>query len=488
MTGTDRDGGNTIRPNCITHATNTDATMTNAIQTTKVMDALSRMIAERALLVGDRVPSIRGFAARMGVSPSTVVEAYDRLVAQGVIRSQPGSGFYVTGQMVPRDLRVAPADLDRSVDPLWVSRQSLDAAPDVPKPGCGWMPADWMPQAAIRRALREISRGTDALLADYGSSRGGQDLRRMIARQSAEDGLAVNPDHILLTNSGSQIIDLICRLMLQPGDTVVVDDPCYFNFRALLRVLDVRVVSVPFTHDGPDLAVFAEVLAAHRPRLYLTNSALHNPTGATMSAQTAHQLLILAAAHDLTIVEDDTFAVLEPSPSPRLAVFDGLQRVIRIGSFSKTLSAAARCGYVIARHDIIEALTDLQVATNFGGPSPVSAEIVWITLADGSYRKHIVATQARLTRARRDAIMQLKPLGIEPWIVPRGGLYLWCSLPNGVVARDLARMALQRNIVLAPGNVFSAAGTAENFIRFNVSQMSPLIYDALGKILHGASG
>ena len=106
---------------------------------------------------------------------------------------------------------------------------------------------------------------------------------------------------------------------------------------------------MPYTPSGPDIAAFETVLSAERPRLYITNSALHNPTGATLSPQTAYELLSAAAAHDLTIVEDDIFADFEPEPSPRLAVLDGLDRVIRIGSFSKTLSASVRCGYIAAR-------------------------------------------------------------------------------------------------------------------------------------------
>lgn len=457
--------------------------MANALRTHEVMNTIRRMIAERALLSGERVPSIRRLAAQTGVSPSTVVEAYDRLVAEGVIRSRPGAGFYVTGQAALKELRASSTNPDRAVDPLWVSRQSLDAGSDVLKPGCGWMPPDWMPQAALRRALRQISRSEDALLVDYGSSRGGQELRQILARQSAEEWLPIHPDSVLLTNSGSQTLDLICRLLLRPGDTVLVDDPCYFNFQALLRVLGVRIVSVPFTREGPDVAAFAHALQSFSPRLYLTNSALHNPTGTTLSAQTAHRLLVLGAEHGLTIVEDDTFAALEPDPSPRLAILDGLRRVIRIGSFSKTLSAAARCGYVIAQPDLIEALTDLQVATNFGGPSPMAAEVVRITLADGSYRKHIAATRVRLARARRDAVARLQPLGIEPWIMPRGGFYLWCRLPEGMDASDLARKALEQRVVLAPGNVFSMTGTAENFIRLNVSQMGPSVYGALAEVL-----
>jgi DNA-binding transcriptional MocR family regulator len=284
--------------------------------------------------------------------------------------------------------------------------------------------------------------------------------------------------------SGTQAIDLICRFLLRPGDAVLVDDPCYFNFQALLRAHQAQVVGVPYTPTGPDLPQFEAALTTHCPRLYLTNSALHNPTGATLSPQTAHRLLNTAAAHDLTIVEDDIFADLEPEPSPRLVALDGLGRVIRIGSFSKTLSASIRCGYIAARADWIEALVDLQVATSFGGPSPIAAELVTRTLGDGSYRKHLDGLRRRLARARREASARLALLGIRPWLAPRGGFYLWCRLPEGRDAAQVARTALQDNLVLAPGNVFSPSQSAAGFMRFNVAQMTgPQVFEALARAL-----
>ena len=451
-----------------------------------VMGAIRRKLATRALTPGERLPSIRRFAETMRVSPSTVVEAYDRLAAEGVIQARPGSGFYVLGTTQPFALAEAEPRCDRAVDPLWVSRQSLDAGPEMLKPGCGWLPSDWMPNAAIRRAVRGLSRADDAVLADYGSARGSPTLRRMVVRRLAEDGIEVGTDQVLLTASGTQAIDLVCRFLLRPGDTVLVDDPCYFNFQALLRAHQARVVGVPYTPTGPDPLGFAEAVAAHRPRLYITNSALHNPTGATLSPQTAHRLLSVAAAHDLAIVEDDIFADLEPDPSPRLAALDGLSRVIRIGSFSKTLSASIRCGYIAARPDWIEGLVDLQVATGFGGPSPVSAELIAGTLGDGSYRKHLDGLRRRLAMARRDARERLAGLGIRPWHEPRGGFYLWCRLPEGRDAVQVARVALRENVVLAPGDVFSVSLPLSAFMRFNVAQMiGPRVLDVLARALDG---
>lgn len=463
--------------------------MTNRLgtRTTEVMDAIRQRMADRRLSPGERLPSIRRFAATMGVSPSTVVEAYDRLAADGVIRSRPGSGFYVSGALPPLELAEAEPRRDRAIDPFWVSRQSLDSGAEMLKPGCGWLPADWMPNTALRRALRRLANADDALLADYGSTRGSPALRRLLARRFAEEGIAVSADQILLTGSGTQAIDLICRFLLRPGDAVLVDDPCYFNFQALLRAHQVRIVGVPYTPSGPDTTLFAAALAEHRPRLYITNAALHNPTGATMSAQTAHRLLKAAAAHDVTIVEDDIFAGFEPDPSPRLAVLDGLAQVIRIGSFSKTLSASVRCGYLSARPDWVEALVDLQVATNFGGPSPVAADLVLAILGDGGYRKHLDGLRRRLARARRETADRLVALGLEPWLMPRGGFYLWCRLPEGRDAAAVARAALDEQVVLAPGNVFSASQSATGFLRFNVAQMGdPRVFEVLKRAMVAA--
>jgi len=457
-------------------------------RTGDVMEAIRGRISSRALSQGDRLPSIRSLAATLKVSPSTVVEAYDRLVSEGVVLSRPGSGFYVSaGVTTPIGHALQPRT-DRAIDPLWVSRQALDATPEALKPGCGWLPSDWMPHAIIRRALRGLARGEDAVLADYGHSRGSLDLRQLLARRCANDGLDIGPEQLLLTSSGTQAIDLICRFLLRPGDTVLVDDPCYFNFQALLRAHGVRIVSAPYTPTGPDTARLAQVLAEERPRLYITNSAIHNPTGATLSAQTAHRLLTIASAQGLIIVEDDIFAEFEPEPSPRLAAFDGLVNVIRIGSFSKTLSASVRCGYIAARPDWIEAMVDLQVATNFGGASPMAAQLVFDSLMDSGYRRHVEALRRRLSTARRDATARLADLGVGTWVAPRGGFYLWARLPDGKDASVIARAALAEDVILAPGNVFSVAQQASDFMRFNVGQMQdPRVFEVLERTLANAA-
>lgn len=450
----------------------------------QVMQAIRERIAGRALKPGARLPSIRSFAETLGVSKSTVVDAYDRLVAEGTIGSRRGSGFFVSDPLPPLALAEIGPKLDRALDPLWVSRQSLEAGDRMLRPGCGWLPASWMPQEALRRAMRGLARRKQApYLTEYGEPRGLAPLRQFLSRRLADQGIEAPPDQILLTDSGTQAIDLLCRFLIEPGDAVLVDDPCYFNFLAMLRAHRAQVVSVAYTPTGPDLESFAGILAEHRPRLYITNSALHNPTGATLSPANAHRLLKLAEAHGLVIIEDGIFMDFEREPGQRLAAFDGLERVIHIGSFSKTLSAALRSGFIAARPEWIDGLIDLKLATSFGS-DPFTAELVFQVLSDGFYRKHVDSLNRRLTQAMGETLERLQALGLEPWHEPKGGMFLWMKLPRGIDSADVARRALAENVVLAPGNVFSPSQSAGNYMRFNVAQSrAPRLFTVLDKAL-----
>ncbi len=448
-----------------------------------VMATIRSRIASRALAPGARLPSVRAQAQAMGVSVSTVVEAYERLAAEQVIRARPGSGFYVCGPAAPLALSQIGARVEREVDPLWISRESLEAGSTLLKPGCGWLPAAWMPEQGMRRALRAAARADSAVLADYATPLGLPALREVLARRLHGVDIEAPPERIMLTESGTQAIDLVCRFLLEPGDSVLVDDPCYFNFHALLRAHRVKAVGVPFTPNGPDTAAFEAAVREHAPRLYITNSGIHNPTGATLSSVTAHRLLKLAEDANLVIVEDDIFADFETTPAPRLAAFDGLARVIHIGSFSKTLSASLRCGYIAARADWIDSLVDLKIATSFGG-GQLAAAVALAALTDGGYRKHMEGVRVRLGEARSRVIARLDALGITPWLVPRAGMFLWCRLPEGVDAAQVARECLKRGMVLAPGNAFSPSASASGFLRFNAAQCGERrVFETLARAL-----
>ncbi|PYE88929.1 GntR family transcriptional regulator [Phyllobacterium leguminum] len=456
-----------------------DAAQNESTLVEKVMGIIRGRIAALSLSPGARLPSIRRLAETMDVSKSTVVDAYDRLVAEGVIQSRRGAGFFVAGRTQPFALTSTGPRLDREIDPLWIMRQSLEADSTALKPGCGWLPEDWLPQEGIRRAMRALARDEAAIFTDYGDPLGYAPLRLHLSRRLGEQGVEAPPDQILLVDSGTHALDLLCRFFLQPGDAVLVDDPCYFNFQAMLKVHQVRLIGVPYTPGGPDLEAFARAAAEHRPKLYIGNAGLHNPTGGMMSPAIAHRLLKLVEQHDMIVIEDNIFADFHPSPPPLLAELDGLDRIVHIGSFSKTLSAAARVGYIATRGDWVDRLTDLKLATTFGS-SQLSAQLVHTLLIDGTYRRHVDAVRARLAAAMTLTSNRLKAAGLELWTEPQSGMFLWARLPAGMDSALIARHALERGVVFAPGNVFSLAHNAANYLRFNVAQSAqPRIFEVL---------
>lgn len=449
----------------------------------RVMNEVQARIAARTYLSGARIPSVRAMAQSMHVSVSTVVEAYERLVAEGVLSARRGAGFYVAGPVAPLALAELGPKLEHEIDPLWISRQALEPSSSALKPGCGWLPAQWMFEAGVRKGLRAAARAEADKVVEYASPQGHPPLRRFLSRRLAGFGIDAPAEQILLTESGTHAIDLICRFLLRPGDTVLVDDPCYFNFHALLKAHSVNTVGVPYTATGPNIDAFGAALAAHSPRLYITNSGIHNPTGAALAPGTAHRLLKLADTTGLVIVEDDVFADFEHTPAPRLAAFDGLGRVIQIGSFSKTVSASVRCGYIAARHDWTQSLTDLKIATTFGG-GRLAAEVIHHAITSSGYRKHMDTVKMRLAVERHRTAEKLRGLGIMPWLMPQAGLYLWCRLPDGKDAAALAKVCLSNGVVLAPGNAFSQSKTAGDYLRFNVAQSSDAhMYEVLARAL-----
>jgi DNA-binding transcriptional MocR family regulator len=464
--------------------------------TARIAQALTKRIAAGALGAGQKLPSVRRLADQLSVSPFTVVAAYDRLVAEGLITARVKSGFFVA----PRGAGGQPLTLDplpsrrTGINPIWMMRQSLTAGPDQLTPGCGWLPPDWLPDDAIRAAMRGLARkaaedrGTE--LVEYGVPLGYRPLRDLLARRLNELEIPAEPDRLLLADSASQAIDLVCRYLVAPGDAVLVDDPGYFNFHAAVRAQRGICVPVPMTPQGPDLAALDRLAASHRPTLYLTNAGLQNPTGARMGLAVAHRLLGLAQLHDFRILEDDIFRDFEAQPGLRLAALDGLSRVIHLGSFSKTLSAATRIGFLAADAATLTDLADLKLAISFGN-NELSARIIHRLLSDGSYRKHVGNLRDRLARCRFQVSKRLVNLGLTPWMDqaadPAEGLFLWMALPPGKNAETVAEAARSADVILAPGKVFSpnADNRWASHLRLNVAQsLDPRLLSVLKSVLY----
>jgi len=422
---------------------------------TKV-EALAKRIAtaiDKGLLpAGTRLRSVRDCADKEALSRNTVVEAYNRLIARGYAEARPGSGYFARKAPGPR-AQAPAAHLSEAVDVVSLLREQLEQHYAV-RVGDGRPPASWMEGSELGRHLRGVRADTWSQLEHgYGTPWGYLPLRQTIARLLHERAIQADVHQVLLTQGANHALDLIVRQLLEPGDVVLVDSPGYYPLFGKLKLAKVTMVGVPRLADGPDLDALHVLAAQHRPKLFFTQSLAHNPTGGSLSLAKAHRLLQLAAQHDLQIVEDDPFADLMPATAPRLSALDQLERVIYVSSFSKTLSAGLRVGFIAGPPAIINALCDLKMVT-LVSTSDFVERVVCQLITGGQYRKHLQRLKARLASVQTSAFQRMTQAGLRLFAPYSGGYYTWASLPEGMSELDLVRRAAAEGIFIAPGSVF----------------------------------
>ncbi|HEU0199024.1 MAG TPA: PLP-dependent aminotransferase family protein [Burkholderiaceae bacterium] len=424
-------------------------------------------IEQHALKPGTRLPSIRKFALGEGVSRSTVVESYDRLIAAGLIESRRGSGFYVSARPALAPATPAPPAIDGgAVDVVWLLKSMLRQAPAVAQPGAGLLPPSWLDEQLIATAVRAVGRTAGAALLSYGVPQGYPELREQLARRLALFDIDATPAQIVTTCGVTQGIDLVARHFVAPGDTVFVEDPAWFVMFARLAAFGAKLVAVPRLADGPDLNVFANLLSRHQPRLFFVNSVLHNPTGASMAAATAHRLLKLAEQYKVTLVEDDVYGDLHPGKPMRLASLDQLKRVIYLGGFSKTLAAGLRVGFLAAPPDITQQLADLKMLTGLTTPELPERAVARV-LADGAYRRHVERVRGKLEAARARTARALEKMGVRFFGTAAHGMFLWSDFGRDTNA--IAARGAQEGFLCAPGSLFSPTQLPSTWMRISAA-------------------
>ncbi|CDG81559.1 aminotransferase-like domain-containing protein [Janthinobacterium agaricidamnosum] len=443
--------------------------------TDQIVEQFSTFVQQGVLGAGMRLPSIRRFAQNVGVSTYTAVIAYDRLVALGLVVSQASSGFFVARSQ-PR----APAarrDDDNTgasgeLDAIWLTRSAAEIDEDWVAAGSGALPRSWLADVNSHSLVPRIWRSFGDRHSNV-PAQGLSSLRAALAAYLGKENIFVDPAHIVTTAGATQALDLICRAVLTRGDCVVVENPTYPMLLSRLRQEGVKIIPIPRGPDGIDVAMLERVCAHTVPKLVFTQSALHNPTGFTSSLSNNHRLLSLAERFQFTIAEDDTYGDLAQGTPSRLAQLAGLHHVIYYRSFSKAMGTAVRVGFVAAAPGMTERLLEAKIHS-VSNCSRIDESIVLELLQGGRYRKHTERLAQRLGLARVAAIKALDGLGLH--VDPQAdGLFLWTELAPGVAIAPLVRAAYREKILLAPGNIFSAAecdagkDNYASYLRLNVA-------------------
>jgi DNA-binding transcriptional MocR family regulator len=456
-------------------------------------------IRQRLLAPGSRLPSIRDAARRHGISTSTVVAAYDQLLAQGLVEARSQRGFFVR-EPVRRGARAMPEADHRGAEaarpPLPISATTLMRgmfqAPGVrPMPGLGTLPVEWLDGRMLAQALRRVAGSAQgpALALQYGEPAGDPRLRRALVDLLAERGVPADPGRLVTTVGATHALDVVTRTLLHAGDTVLVDEPGWSVEYARLAALGLRVLPVPRRDDGPDLAAMAQLIEAQpmaeRPRLYVTVSVLHNPTGGCLSLQTAHRLLHLAQRHDFWVLEDDSYAHLAPAHLPRLAALDGLERTLYVGGFSKILAPNWRIGFVAAPASLVDRLVDTKLLTTLTTPA-LGEQALAHCLEQGWLRRHAERVVARLDAARERSVRAAEAHGCRFPTPPRG-LFGWVD--TGTDTERLAQVMLEDGWLLAPGALFHPRPRPTSLMRVNfASTQEPAFWQAVQRAREAAGG
>lgn len=326
---------------------------------------------------------------------------------------------------------------------------------------------------------RTVIEREPAAALGYGVTEGDPELREIIASSARAVGIQATAEDVVVTAGALQAIDLACRVLLRPGDLVVVESPAFANALSALRNHGARVLEVPVDDEGMDVAAAARAIAraGTRPRAFFVVPNFQNPTGATLSMERRRDMLALAAEHGAVVIEDDPYRLLRYRGAdlpPLAALADGV-RVVHCGSFSKTFLPGIRVGWAIADRDVVRRMTAAK-QTMDSSTSSLGQRLVVEFHRRGRAAEHLGALRGlyreKQDRARSALARELGDDGVR-WNHPEGGFYVWVRLPEGLSARRLLDLALAEGVAFVPGDAFAVESDHSNAFRFSYSSPTP---------------
>lgn len=441
----------------------------------QLADELSHSIRNGSFQAGDRLPGVRRQSRARGVSITTVIAAYRVLEDRGLIEVRDRSGFYVKTK--PQIKVPAPRILVTTMRPAPVTGQEMvlqliKAAndPAIVQLGAAVPAPEFLPTAAIERALTRAARHHRVRAANYEFSPGAPELRRQIARRLAEGGCPQDPDNLVITNGCQEALSLALRAVTRPGDLVALESPTFYGLLQVVESLGLEALEIP-THPQTGMSLEALELALSRwpVKACVATPNFSNPLGGCMPDDNKHQLVRMLAAREIPLIEDDIYGDLSftqrrPSLCKSLAANGD---VILCSSVSKTLSPGLRVGW-IAPGRFQEQVEYMKYVLNLATPT-VPQLVVAELLESGQYERHLRRVRQEYAQAvarMTEAVIHYFPAGTKI-TRPQGGFVVWLELPERVDSFDLARRALAQGVSIAPGPIFSASQKFRHFIRLS---------------------
>jgi 2-aminoadipate transaminase len=446
----------------------------------QIFEQVRRQILSGELPPGYRLPAERRLSESLKVNRTTVLNAYRELKAEGLIGSHVGNGTVVLafpeeepGAGAPREPawnQIFSRYAGRFDSVLVKDLLSLANRNDVISFAIGIASPETGPMEALEGIERELlgSRNYKALI--HTPAEGTLSLRKTVCTLMQKRGLYCQPDQIMMLSGSQQGIDLVARILLDPGDIVVVEEPTYFPAIQVFKTAGARVMGVPVDEGGMDIGVLEQLLRRYRPKLIYTIPTFQNPSGAEMALERRKRLIELASQYGVMILEDDAYGDLcyEGHLLPTLKSLDNEGYVIYLSTFSKNIYSGLRLGWMVAHKKIIGNFVSARQLMDLH-PSSLSQWIVERFIEKGQLESHLARVCAEYAERKDVMIAALRRHAPRDliWNTPRGGYYLWCRLPEGVSSTMLVRKAAEYKVSFIPGPPFFESGQGDEFIRLN---------------------
>ena len=452
-------------------------------KTAAVAEWLQQRIDWQIYLPNQRVPSVRKLAKLLNISNFTVIQAYEQLVAINVLMAKPSSGYYVNAVMhsaPTHDLKKVAAKYP-VIDTRWLVQQVFSNIPHHRSPGVGTLPSDWVRNDKMEWAIRQVTQQADSFIYNYGDIQGYLPLRQQLVQHLNTQGMQTHADNVITTAGVSQAVTMAAQLLTQAGDTVLVDGPGWYWLASCLQQQGLNVIAVQRDHQGPNIEQMQKLFITHRPKLYLTNSVLHNPTSYNLHPARAHQVLNLIHEHDAYIFEDDLYAAFVPNGQAlRYASLDQFERVLYATGFSKSLASGWRVGMLVCPDKFIDEVLRIKTLNNLNTPE-FGERVIHRLWTHGEYRRQIKKVQQHLYAAHQRMRKALPKIGLVYPEHAQAGIFLW--LDTGMDTGPLALAAYQDGWLVAPGQLFHPDASPSTHLRLNVSTTSDEFLKWLGAYL-----
>lgn len=453
---------------------------------------IAASIEDGVLRPGDRLPSIRDASASRRLSVTTVKHAYGLLESRGWVESRPQSGYFVRSRppaqrvgaaAMPDVVPQAPQNAD--VSRLVMATLQAISRRDVAPFGSPFPDPTLFPWRRVHQRMHEVGRRFSVWDPLNDVAPGQPDLLREIARRHQRNGLDVSPDEIIVTAGATEAIDLCLQAVARPGGRIVVESPCYYATLQAIKRLGMQAVELPASaQEGMDLEALSRLLEREQVDACVVMPNFQNPLGFVMSDERKRALVALARRHGVPLIENGVYNELYyDKPPSTLKAFDTDGLVLHCGSFSKSLAAGLRLGWVLPGRykQAIETLKFLNKVVPPGTGQMAIARF----LGQDNWDHHLRGVR-RTLQQRRDIMMSMVQRFFPPGTrttQPMGGYLLWVELPGDIDTLSLYREALALGIAVAPGFIFGGGEAFRRCLRLNYSyDWTPDVEDAFMRL------